>query len=291
MSTLDDRDPRVQAEILWCGSSRIQTPSSSGWVSHPGLVICHHAGADGVIERESESAQTLKDGSVFCVGPNFRYRVTMPGRRTFVSTAACLHATVNPGLELSRFYRPPLVLPAATGDQVAALLAGMVKTSGEIPGIERGLRLMALCLNLLEVILPRCQRDPDIDRYLSGLKRLEPVMRFVRENLGGRLRREQLALVLGISPARLTILFRDGLGMAPMEWVARERMDNARRLLAGEDVPIAEIAQRTGFSSPYDFSRAFRKQVGMPPRRYRLDSRRNLASRFSPGASQNDKKP
>ncbi|WP_319944827.1 helix-turn-helix transcriptional regulator [Nocardia macrotermitis] len=43
----------------------------------------------------------------------------------------------------------------------------------------------------------------------------------------------------------------------------------ARRLLSDPDLPIAEIARRTGFSDPGYFSRQFRRTFGLAPRSWR----------------------
>jgi transcriptional regulator GlxA family with amidase domain len=46
-------------------------------------------------------------------------------------------------------------------------------------------------------------------------------------------------------------------------------MDLASRLLRDTDTPLAEVARRTGYGSEYAFSKAFSRQKGMPPGRYR----------------------
>jgi len=46
-------------------------------------------------------------------------------------------------------------------------------------------------------------------------------------------------------------------------------MEIAKQLLLSENLNVKETAQRLGFSSEFQFSRAFRRQEGVPPRRYR----------------------
>ena len=81
----------------------------------------------------------------------------------------------------------------------------------------------------------------------------------------------------GSTRGRLSAVFgfRRQCGMAPIEYLLRVRVENARRMLALTDRPIYEIAERMGFSDVNNFTRQFKKQTGMTPRDYR----RGLAGR------------
>ena len=46
------------------------------------------------------------------------------------------------------------------------------------------------------------------------------------------------------------------------------RIKQAQKLLDQRETQIAEIAERTGFSSPAVFSRCFRREVGLSPSEY-----------------------
>jgi len=50
------------------------------------------------------------------------------------------------------------------------------------------------------------------------------------------------------------------------------RIETAKRLLANTNEPIAGIALRCGFYDQAHFTRVFRREVGMPPGRWRLTS-------------------
>lgn len=80
---------------------------------------------------------------------------------------------------------------------------------------------------------------------------------------------ELLGKVAGVTPAHLIRVFRQHLEVTPIEFLWRARVEAAKRLLADSGLGIAEIAYRTGFQSPYHFSRLIRKHLGMSPRQYR----------------------
>ncbi|RYI32798.1 MAG: helix-turn-helix domain-containing protein, partial [Acetobacteraceae bacterium] len=73
------------------------------------------------------------------------------------------------------------------------------------------------------------------------------------------------ARAVGISPRRLEALFRTALGTSPAAHALDLRLQAARRMLTDTRHPVAEVALRTGFSSPSTLSRAFRARFGQPP--------------------------
>ena len=62
--------------------------------------------------------------------------------------------------------------------------------------------------------------------------------------------------------------FTRTVGVAPMEYLLRWRMELAKRLLREEDLPVAEIAARVGYGSASTFSVAFSRCVGQSPSRF-----------------------
>ena len=63
--------------------------------------------------------------------------------------------------------------------------------------------------------------------------------------------------------------FRASLGVTPMEFVTRIRLNLARRMLTSSIRPIEAIAAEVGFSSRSHFSRVFRDQYGNDPSNFR----------------------
>ncbi|WP_134681185.1 helix-turn-helix domain-containing protein [Paracoccus ravus] len=67
--------------------------------------------------------------------------------------------------------------------------------------------------------------------------------------------------------------FRESLGVTPYQWLLTQRIDHARRLLSGTDLPLAEIALTCGFSDQSHFTRVFGRLEGMSPGRWRQRAR------------------
>ncbi|MGJ3244428.1 MAG: helix-turn-helix domain-containing protein [Opitutales bacterium] len=78
-----------------------------------------------------------------------------------------------------------------------------------------------------------------------------------------------LAKTAGVSPGHLTRLCREHFNQTPVAWLWDQRVAAGCRLLEETGLGIQEIADRTGFSSPYHFSRRVKEARGQPPRALR----------------------
>jgi len=77
-----------------------------------------------------------------------------------------------------------------------------------------------------------------------------------------------LAELCRISVRQLTRSFRASRGCSIGAYVAQRQMDHAKSLLADEN-SVADIASKLGFSSPSNFSVAFRRETGLTPGQFR----------------------
>ncbi len=79
----------------------------------------------------------------------------------------------------------------------------------------------------------------------------------------------ELARVARVSREHLCRVFRDDLGLAPVEGFRLARLERATVLLGRRDLSISEIARLTGFDDAFHFSRRFRDAFGCPPSVFR----------------------
>jgi transcriptional regulator GlxA family with amidase domain len=101
--------------------------------------------------------------------------------------------------------------------------------------------------------------DPALDpRVASALARMEA-------RIDNPETVTQTAKATGLSTRRLETLFRVALGTTPAAHALDLRLQAARRMITDTRHPLAEVALRTGFSSPSTLSRAFRARFGHPP--------------------------
>ena len=82
-----------------------------------------------------------------------------------------------------------------------------------------------------------------------------------------------LASILHLSVRQTQRLLQANFGTTFSQKLTAARMAAAAQFLAGTDMTVTEIAERTGFSSIEHFSAAFHRHMGCAPRRYRQTNR------------------
>ncbi len=102
-------------------------------------------------------------------------------------------------------------------------------------------------------------RDPFVGKALSLIHR-SPARNWTIE---------ELARDVGLSRSVLAERFAGLVGLPPMHYLAKWRMQIASELLSGGSTNIATVAAETGYGSEAAFSRAFKKMVGVPPSAWR----------------------
>jgi len=63
--------------------------------------------------------------------------------------------------------------------------------------------------------------------------------------------------------------FKQSMGMTPTNYIAERRIERAKKLMQETNLPISEIALRSGFSSQSHFTTSFRRLAGVTPRCFR----------------------
>ena len=96
-------------------------------------------------------------------------------------------------------------------------------------------------------------------------ERMEQMLAFLRERLCQRVTRCDLAEEFAVTPEHVNYLFKKELGLTPTQFVHRERILQAYRLLHEGSMSVKEAAREVGFSDPFHFSRVFKRVLGIPP--------------------------
>jgi len=98
---------------------------------------------------------------------------------------------------------------------------------------------------------------------------IRKIRQSVNEDPGHAWNIDELAYRAGVTPSYLYKITAKAEGITPMEIVRKERINLACQLLIQSDYPLKFIADRIGYTTPYAFSKAFRKEKGISPGVYR----------------------
>lgn len=98
-------------------------------------------------------------------------------------------------------------------------------------------------------------------------RRISKAIETLRENFDQPIRIENIARDLGMSVSGFHHQFKTITSMSPLQFQKQIRLQEARRLMLGEDLDAATAGFRVGYEDPSYFSRDYKKQFGAPPQR------------------------
>ena len=104
---------------------------------------------------------------------------------------------------------------------------------------------------------------------LDEAARLARLMDKVRAQPAGDWTLATMAERAAMSVRTLQRQFQQSLGMSPVDWLIRERVELARQLLETSARPLAHVSSLAGFGSEESFRRHFRLATGVSPTAYR----------------------
>lgn len=195
-----------------------------------------------------------------------------------------------------------VVVATAIDERTVAERVVLVIDAGELPCRMRTVRKRTACDPFLSTLLAtlrsgfRLGLSPPA-AYLDGLAepigqhlcayyanrgrearglapaRLERALEHIDANLGESCSLDELAALVHLSPFHFCRMFRRSTGRSPHAYLTERRMQRAKELLDGSDMPIARIARLVGFRTQSHFTNAFRQANGTAPGAYRARGR------------------
>ncbi|MGG6240348.1 helix-turn-helix domain-containing protein [Nodosilinea sp. AN01ver1] len=116
--------------------------------------------------------------------------------------------------------------------------------------VESLTNLLAVHL-LRQYAVDRPKAGPTAVDFVGGLRdrQLLPVLSYIHEAIDQDLRLADLAAIAGLSPFHFSHQFKQAMGVAPYQYVLRQRIERAKQLLKQTNHSIVEIALLCGFNS------------------------------------------
>ena len=233
----------------------------------------------GFLRGSTGTAAEARAGDVFLYRPRVWHNYgTMPGDRWRFH-----YAHFNPRPTWTEWLRMPAV----------ADITGLVHTHVASIEVRRRIATMfdglhrdsllgtvlrtELAMNALEAILLLVAEASGL-----GGRPLDPRVQWLIERIATRPDDDHtvtaLADAVHLSPSRLAHLFKAETGRSPVRFVQDTRLKEAAKLIELTSEPVAEVARKVGFQSPFHFSTTFRERYGMSPRAYRERLRRTASA-------------
>jgi len=261
-----------------------------------GVSIAHYRFRPGELPQHSHRQHVVvvsmsrADSGEIRTASGFRARTAARGSVCVVPSGHPFAATLEEESEhLVLYLEPSLVLRAAEDGLAAGGVELLEKSSPRDPVVSHvGLALLAALesgapggrlyaeslANVLAIHLLRnysAAGGGSAPRITGGLggQRLRRVLALIADDYGRDLSLEDLAVEAGMSTFHFAREFKRATGTTPHQHLIKFRVERAKELLAAGDVPLAEVAFRSGFSHQSHLTRTFHKLAGVTPHSYR----------------------
>lgn len=225
------------------------------------LVLFPRAGAHRIMDVADTAVDVNSTASL-----PFAEAADRPGTGLVCGYLEFDHPSSNPLLEvlpdclLVKSAQPPW------NATVGPLLEILVRESTS-NGVGVQVTLNRLC-DVVFVLLMRehlaQQTDTGLGAALSD-KRIGQSLNALHASLDADWTVESLARVAAMSRAAFAARFKELLGVSPMAYLTRCRMQAAYRWLRDEREPVASVAARTGYATEAAFAKAFKRETGVSP--------------------------
>lgn len=157
------------------------------------------------------------------------------------------------------------------------VLSGQALTRREMDRLNQGVSTVlskgvfntAEILSRIEDVLARNKRLGS-----EAQKLVQQAMAFIHEHYKEPVSRADIAAYLSINEQYLSRCFNKEMGIGPMVYLSRYRIQRAKRLLEIGNLSITQVAMEVGMSSQSYFSRVFQEETGVTPSAYQRGTRR-----------------
>jgi AraC-like DNA-binding protein len=304
----------LEAEFTspWCVTAMIPREDWSAFFPEAAHIIAYHYVAEGefLCALEDQPPVTVRQGQILLLTSNDKHVKGSSLAREGVSARSLMQPQQDGGLArifhggggdrskiLCGFFGsvaptnellrglPRLMVIDSTSGAAAEWLANSMRFASR----EAMVRSPALVAQLAELLLAEAVRQyvaalPEGQSgWLAGLS--DPHVRKTLGLLHSRYSEawtmERLAREAGLSRSALADRFATHLGEPPIRYLSRHRMKVAADLLDAGSGPICSVGYCVGFTSEAAFSRAFKKEFGLPPGAWRKRGKTDATSPWS----------
>lgn len=169
------------------------------------------------------------------------------------------------------------------GDELICEMSRPELSSLKLPCMDAGYLAAQMLKNLLDgkEQFPRViklQTSHLIERASSntlsvGDSEVSQALRYIHENATRPIGIPDIMSVVGISRRSLELRFKKMIGHTLQQAILKARLHRAKKLLSETDLPIGQVAERSGFGSGAQLCHQFREELGLTPKAYRHHTR------------------
>ena len=119
------------------------------------------------------------------------------------------------------------------------------------------------------ILLSLLQAEPHKYYPLEKQQKIAPALDYIANNYGQHFKNDDLAHLCNLSTVYFRKLFKEVMGESPIEYIQTLKIEKAKEILKSDYGSMSDIAFELGYQNIYDFSRAFKKAVGVSPKKFK----------------------
>ena len=113
------------------------------------------------------------------------------------------------------------------------------------------------------------ERETDRSDLQNGTDVIEKAITYMKQHYNQHLTLKETAGHVELNPSYFSTLFKQSCGSSFKEYLNYIRIEEGKKLLAGTDISILDIAIAIGFEDQSYFTKVFKKYTGLTPKQYR----------------------
>lgn len=138
---------------------------------------------------------------------------------------------------------------------------------------ENKLLLYSRLLSLLNLVF--FDAEIPISRNRKNYAVVVKAKRYIENHFDTQIKLKDIADSVHLSEIYFHNIFTESVGISPHQYLIDCRIENAKKLLWNSDIPICEVAEKSGFGCQQYLNKVFKKETGMTPVSYRKTFQQN----------------
>jgi len=232
--------------------------------------LVYISGGGGIFESASTGRVPVEAGQVFVLFPSEWHRYRPNPESGWAESWIGFKGDYADRL-LANFYSPrDAVLRVGHDETLLYLIRSMADlVRAASPGVHQVMaaRTVDVLARVRSLAL-----SGNVDRQ-ARMDRIQQAQMRMLDQMAQPVDIRTIAEEVGMSYSSFRRHFKEQAGLAPHQYLLQMRLNKAKALLAGGGLRVSEVAERTGFSSVYYFSRLFKQRFGQPPTGFQARSR------------------
>ena len=251
----------------------VQTGAVAQWRTLPFASMAHISGGIWKIEREDRPPYLVHSNQACCIPAGIRHRSFMISQGVSDSRWAHFNILLCGYIDLLSLVDLPEIFAGDVAQRLRDILQQLAQLQTETNPILLLLNRKVLEFELAAILIRESQPKFQSHLRLQQLQRVLPSLNSIEQDLASHWTREKLAEICHLSPSRFAAIFKEALGVAPIDYILKLRMQRAQQLLFNADFSIEQIAAEVGYGDAFYFSRLFKLHYGLSPKKYQMQTK------------------